>query len=94
MTRAVDLLKTNFGVSQLYTHDVVKDGKTLFTVYWHPLTLAERETIVKQSGGNLIDNFNDYSLQLMITKALDKDGILFKNKNSIKILTERITHKV
>ena len=40
MTRAVDLLKTNFGVSNLYTHDVVKDGKTLFTLYWHPLTLA------------------------------------------------------
>ena len=74
MTRAVDLLKTNFGVSQLYTYDVIKEGKTLFTVYWHPLTLAEREIIVKQAGGNLIDNFNDYSLQLMITKSLDKEG--------------------
>ena len=74
MTRAIDLLKTNFGVSQLYTHDVVKNGQVLFTVYWHPLTLAERDIIVKQAGGNLIDNFNDYSLQLMITKSLDKEG--------------------
>ena len=73
MTRAVDLLKTNFGISQLYQHDVKKNNKILFTVYWHPLTIAEREIIVKQSG-NIIDNFNDYSLQLMITKALDKDG--------------------
>ena len=39
-----------------------------------PLTLAEREIIIKQAGGNLIDNFNDYSLQLMITKSLDKEG--------------------
>ena len=74
MTRAVDLLKNKFGVSQLYKHDVKKDDEIIFTVYWHPLTLAEREIIVKQAGGNLIDNFNDYSLQLMITKSVDKEG--------------------
>ena len=26
MTRAVDLLKNKFGVSQLYKHDVIKDN--------------------------------------------------------------------
>ena len=71
MTRAVDLLKNKFGVSQLYKHDVVKDGVVELTVYWHPLTIAERESIIKKSGTE--DN-NDYALQMMIEKALDKDG--------------------
>ena len=48
MTRAIDLLKNSFGVSNLYQHDVVKDGKVIFTVYWHPFTIAERESIVKK----------------------------------------------
>ena len=42
MTRAVDLLRNKFGVSQLYKHDVVKDGEVLLSVYWNPLTIAER----------------------------------------------------
>ena len=71
MTRAVDLLKNKFGVSQLYKHDVVKDGVVELTVYWHPLTIAERESIIKKSGTE--DN-NDYALQMMIEKALDEDG--------------------
>ena len=71
MTRAIELLKGSFGVSQLYQHDVVKDGAVELTVYWHPLTIAERESIIKKSGTE--DN-NDYALQMMIEKALDKDG--------------------
>ena len=71
MTRAVDLLKNKFGVSQLYKHDVIKDDELIFTVYWHPLTIAERESIQKKTG---IEDTNDYALQLMIEKALDKDG--------------------
>ena len=71
MTRAIDLLKNSFGVSQLYQHDVTKDGKVIFTVYWHPLTIAERESIQKKSN---VDDVNDYALALMITKALDKNG--------------------
>ena len=71
MTRAIELLKNSFGVSQLYQHDVTKDGKVIFTVYWHPLTIAERESIQKKSN---VDDVNDYALALMITKALDKNG--------------------
>ncbi len=47
MTRAVDLLKNKFGVSQLYKHDVKQDDEIILTVYWHPLTIAEREAIQK-----------------------------------------------
>ena len=71
MTRAVELLKNKFGVSQLYRHDVKQDDEIILTIYWHPLTIAERESIIKKSGTE--DN-NDYALQMMIEKALDKDG--------------------
>jgi hypothetical protein len=70
MTRAVDLLKNKFGVSQLYKHDVKQDDEIILTVYWHPLTIAEREAIQKKSS----DDVNDYALQMMIEKALDQDG--------------------
>ena len=71
MTRAVDLLKNKFGVSQLYKHDIKQDDEIILTVYWHPLTIAERESIQKKTG---TDDTNDYALQMMIEKALDKEG--------------------
>ena len=71
MTRAVDLLRNKFGISQLYKHDVIKNDEVIFSVYWHPLTIAERESIIKKSGTE--DN-NDYALQMMIEKAVDEDG--------------------
>ena len=70
MTRAVDLLKNKFGVSQLYKHDIKQDDEIILSVYWHPLTIAEREAIQKKSS----DDVNDYALQMMIEKALDKEG--------------------
>jgi hypothetical protein len=71
MTRAVDLLKNKFGVSQLYKHDVKQDDEIILSIYWHPLTIAEREAIQKKTG---TDDTNDYALQMMIEKALDKEG--------------------
>ena len=70
MTRAVDLLRNKFGVSQLYKHDIKEDDEIILSVYWHPLTIAEREAIQKKSS----DDVNDYALQMMIEKALDEDG--------------------
>ena len=70
MTRAVDLLRNKFGVSQLYKHDIKQNDEVILTVYWHPLTIAERESIQKKSS----DDVNDYALQMMIEKALDEDG--------------------
>ena len=71
MIRAIELLKNSFGVSQLYQHDVIKDDKIILSIYWHPLTIAERESITKKSNA---DDVNDFALALMITKALDKNG--------------------
>ena len=76
MTRAVDLLRNKFGVSQLYKHDVIKNDEVILSVYWNPLTIAERESIQKKSS----DDVNDYALQMMIEKALDVDGkIIFQD---------------
>ena len=71
MTRAVDLLKNKFGVSQLYKHDVKQGDEIILSIYWHPLTIAEREAIQKKSNS---DDVNNYALQMMIEKALDEDG--------------------
>ena len=86
MTRAVDLLRNKFGISQLYRHDVKKQDEVIFSVYWHPLTIAERESIIKKSGTE--DN-NDYALQMMIEKALDKDGVrLFQDGDKASLRRE------
>ena len=86
MTKAVDLLKNRFGVSQLYKHDIKQDDEIILTVYWHPLTIAERESIQKKTG---IEDTNDYALQLMIEKALDKDGVrLFQDGDRASLRRE------
>jgi hypothetical protein len=69
--RAVELLRNKFGVSQLYKHEVKSGDETLLEIYWHPLTIAERESIQKKAG---TDDAGDFALSLMIEKALDKDG--------------------
>ena len=86
MTRAVDLLRNKFGVSQLYKHDIKQDDEIVITVYWHPLTIAERESIQKKTG---TDDTNDYALQMMIEKALDKDGArLFQDGDKASLRRE------
>ena len=86
MTRAVDLLKNKFGDSQLYKHDVIKDDEVILSVYWHPLTIAEREAIQKKTNS---DDTNDYALQMMIEKALDKEGTkLFQDGDKASLRRE------
>jgi len=71
MSKAIELLRNNFGVSQLYEYEVVKNGEPILTIYWNPLTISERESIQKKSK---TDDANDFALALMIEKAKDKDG--------------------
>ena len=71
MTRAVDLLRNKFGISQLYKHDVKQNDEIILTIYWNPLTIAERESIQKKTDS---DDANDFALQLMIEKAKDENG--------------------
>ena len=69
---AIELLKNKFGVSQKYKHDVIVDGEVLFSVYWHPLTIAERESIMTKTGDDQLGN--EFALNLMIEKAIDENG--------------------
>tara|TARA_Y100000401_G_scaffold91431_1_gene77195 strand:- start:238 stop:591 length:354 start_codon:yes stop_codon:yes gene_type:complete len=86
MTRAVDLLRNKFGVSQLYKHDVIKDDEVIFSVYWNPLTLAERESIQKKTNS---EDTNDFALQLMIEKAKDENGTkLFQDGDKASLRRE------
>ena len=86
MTRAVDLLRNKFGVSQLYKHDVKQDDEVILSVYWHPLTIAEREAIQKKTNS---DDANDYALQMMLEKALDKEGAkLFQDGDKASLRRE------
>jgi type III secretory pathway component EscR len=86
MTRAIELLKNSFGVSQLYQHDVIKDDSIILSIYWHPLTIAEREAIQKKS---ISEDANEFALNLMIEKALDKDGVrLFQDGDKASLRRE------
>ena len=86
MTRAIELLKNSFGVSQLYRHDVKKNNKIILTVYWHPLTIAERESIQRKSTS---EDPNEFALNLMIEKALDKNGTrLFQDGDKASLRRE------
>lgn len=69
--RATELLRNKFGISQLYKHEVKDGDEVVLEIYWHPLTIAERESIQKKAGS---DDANDFALGLMIEKALDIDG--------------------
>ena len=68
--RATELLRNKFGVSQLYKYEVKDGEEVVLEVYWHPLTISERESIQKKVG----DDAGDFALGLMIEKALDADG--------------------
>ena len=69
--RATELLRNKFGVSQLYKHEVKDGDEVVLDIYWHPLTIAERESIQKKVGS---DDASDFALGMMIEKALDADG--------------------
>ena len=69
---AIELLKNKFGVSQKYLYELKDGEETVLEIYWSPLTIAERESIVGMSGDSA--SSEDFALNLMIQKALDKDG--------------------
>ena len=69
--RASELLRNKFGVSQLYKYELKEGDEVVLNIYWHPLTIAERESIQKKSDS---DDAVDFALGMMIEKALDADG--------------------
>ena len=69
--RASELLRNKFGVGQLYKYELKHEDEIVLEVFWHPLTISERESIQKKTGG---DDANEFALSLMLEKALDADG--------------------
>jgi hypothetical protein len=69
--RASELLRNKFGISQLYRYEVKQEDEVVLEVYWHPLTIAERESIQKNADS---DEAGDFALSMMLRKALDADG--------------------
>ena len=75
--RAIDKLKQAFSLNTKSSYSIYKNGKVILTVYWTPLTIADRDTINAtliatnkgQEEGNL-----DFALQVIINKAEDLDG--------------------
>ena len=68
---AIELLRNKFGVSQKYKYEVKDGEETVLEIYWHTITIAERESIIAKSKG---DDGNEFALNLMIEKALDENG--------------------
>ena len=71
---AIELLKNKFGVSQKYMFELKDGEETILKIYWNPLTIAEREAIIAKSSDGLTSTNDEFALNLMITKALDKNG--------------------
>ena len=71
---AIELLKNKFGVSQKYMFELKDGEETILEIYWNPLTIAEREAIIAKSSDGLTSTNDEFALNLMITKALDKNG--------------------
>ena len=86
--RAAELLRNKFGVSQLYKHQVEQDDEVVLEIYWHPLTIAERESIKKNADS---DEAGDFALGMMIRKALDADGKrLFQDGEKVAVLKNAV----
>ena len=75
--RAIDKLKQAFSLNTKSSYSIYKNGEIVLTVYWTPLTIADRDTINAtliatnkgQEEGSL-----DFALQVIINKAEDENG--------------------
>ena len=75
--RAIDNLKQAFSLNTKSSYSIYKNGEVILTVYWTPLTIADRDTINAtliatnkgQEEGSL-----DFALQVIINKAEDENG--------------------
>ena len=84
---AIELLKKKFGGQQKYLYELKDGDSTVLEIYWNPLTIAERESIVGMSGDTASNE--DFALNLMIQKALDKNGKrLFQDGNRAALRRE------
>ena len=75
--RAIDKLKQAFSIGKRSSYPIYKDGELILTVYWTPLTIADRDAINDTLiASNRVQNENslDFALQVIINKAEDESG--------------------
>lgn len=85
--RASELLRNKFGVSQLYKYEVKQNDEVVLEIYWHPLTIAERESIQKNANS---DDASDFALSMMVRKALDADGKRLFQDGEVAVLKNAV----
>ena len=75
--RAIDKLKQAFSIGKRSSYPIYKDGEVILTVYWTPITIADRDAINDTLiASNRVQNENslDFALQVIINKAEDESG--------------------
>ena len=75
--RAIDKLKQAFSIGKRSSYPIYKDGELILTVYWTPLTIADRDVIndiLMASNRVQTENSLDFALQVIINKAEDENG--------------------
>ena len=75
--RAIDKLKQAFSIGKRSSYPIYKDGELILTVYWTPLTIADRDVINDiLMASNRVQNEGslDFALQVIINKAEDESG--------------------
>ena len=75
--RAIDKLKQAFSLNTKSSYSIYKNRKVILTVYWTPLTIADRDTInatlIRTNKGQEEGSL-DFALQVVINKAEDENG--------------------
>tara|TARA_R100001591_G_C4288840_1_gene167183 strand:- start:289 stop:660 length:372 start_codon:yes stop_codon:yes gene_type:complete len=75
--RAIDKLKKAFSVEELSDYSIYNGDELVLKIYWKPLTIADRDTInttLKAMNKGNDEGSLDFALQVIITKAQDKEG--------------------
>lgn len=87
MSNALSVLKSRFSVSKRFSYTVKDtDGAEVLTLFFTPLTLAERE---KAKTASRTDDANEFALSLLIQKAQDEAGNrLFMEGNRAELKNE------
>ena len=75
--RAIDKLKQAFSLNTKSSYSIYKNGEVILTVYWTPLTIADRDainaTLIRTNKGQEEGSL-DFALQVIINKAEDENG--------------------
>ena len=77
--RAIDKLKQAFSIGKRSSYPIYKDGELILTVYWTPLTIADRDVINDiLMASNRVQNEGslDFALQVIVTKAEDELSLI------------------